>query len=112
MTQPVEYFNGLKGERMSADLNLTDLDRRIWREELDEFVPARVYDIHTHIYRWAFNTEPAKNQGGYYQFAGTTFAEANWDMLQACDAQLFPGRTVHRLSFPFPFSPAVDFSAS
>jgi glutamate-1-semialdehyde 2,1-aminomutase len=91
---------------------LTDLDRRIWEEELAGFVPERVYDIHTHIYRWAFNTDPNKNSGPYYQFAGTTYAEADWSMLHACDAQLFPGRTVHRLAFPFPFSPAVDFVAS
>lgn len=97
---------------MNAPFELTDLDRRIWEEELNEFVPQRVYDAHTHIYRWAFNTDPHKNEGPYYAFAGTTYAEASWDLLQACDAALFPGREVHRLAFPFPFSPAVDFAAS
>jgi predicted TIM-barrel fold metal-dependent hydrolase len=96
----------------SAPVQWTDVDRRIWEEELDEFVPARVFDVHTHIYRWAFNTDPHTSEGPMYVFAGTTFAEADWDMLAACDRVLFPGREVHRLSFPFPFAPAVDFAAS
>ncbi len=29
---------------------VNDLDRRIWEEELEEFVPARVFDAHTHIW--------------------------------------------------------------
>jgi hypothetical protein len=32
--------------------------------------------------------------------------------LAACDRLLLPGREVHRLVFPFPFSPACDFQAS
>jgi hypothetical protein len=27
------------------------LDTRIWQEELADFVPARVFDAHVHIYR-------------------------------------------------------------
>ena len=97
---------------MIPPLEFTSLDRRIWEEELQEFVPARVFDIHTHLYRWAFNTDPNKETGAYKQFAGTTFAEASWELADACDGLLFPGRTVHRLSFPFPFSPECDFEAS
>lgn len=90
----------------------TDLDQRIWDEELDEFVPRTVFDVHTHIYRWAFNLDPNKNSGPYYPFAGTTYAEATWSALDACDAALMPGREVHRLAFPFPFPHPCDFAAS
>jgi len=31
-------------------LNLTDLDRRIWEEELADFIPSKIYDAHTHVY--------------------------------------------------------------
>ena len=44
-------------------LELTEVDRRIWQEELAAFVPPRVFDVHTHAYRWAFNTDPAKEGG-------------------------------------------------
>ena len=37
-------------------MNRTSVDRRIWDEELDEFVPQRVFDVHTHIYRWEADT--------------------------------------------------------
>lgn len=97
---------------MNAPVEITPLDRRIWEEELDEFVPRRIFDVHTHLYRWAFNTDPDKNDGPFYPVAGTTFSETNWEMVETCDQLLFPGREVHRLSFPYPFSPSCDFEAS
>ncbi len=89
----------------------TDLDRRIWQEELDEFVPRRVFDVHTHIYRWAFDIDPDREAGPYRTLLGEHFTEATWDLADACDRLLMPGREVHRLSFPFPF-PHCDFAAS
>jgi glutamate-1-semialdehyde 2,1-aminomutase len=90
---------------------LNDLDRRIWLEELDEFVPARVFDAHTHIYHWDFYRNPEKDQSAY-QFVGRDYPEASRAMLDACDAALFPGRTVDRLAFPFPFATHTDFAGS
>ncbi len=46
-----------------ASLKLNDLDQHIWDEELDPFVPSRVFDMHTHVYRWEFNTDPHKDSG-------------------------------------------------
>jgi glutamate-1-semialdehyde 2,1-aminomutase len=89
----------------------TDLDRRIWQEELEDFVPRQVFDVHTHIYRWAHNTDPAKEQGGLAEVAGRSYAEATWQLAGTCDAALMPGREVHRLSFPFPF-PQCNFAAA
>src|SRR5213083_2043223 len=94
---------------MSAPIERTPVDQRIWEEELDEFVPKRIFDVHTHIYRWAFNTDPDKETGPFQKFVCPDFCEATWELAQACDAVLMPGREVHRLSFPFPFSPACDF---
>jgi predicted TIM-barrel fold metal-dependent hydrolase len=97
---------------MPLPFNVTDLDRRIWDEELDEFVPARIYDAHTHLYRWAFYRHPTKEETPYYETCGRDFPEASWAMADACDAALFPGREVHRLAFPMPFASHVDFAAS
>lgn len=90
----------------------TDLDRRIWEEELDDFVPERVFDVHTHIYRWAFNTDVLKAQGPYQATIGTYFPEVTWRLADDIDAELMPGREVERLAFPFPFRRPVDFAAS
>lgn len=98
--------------KMTSCMTLNDVDRRIWREELDAFVPAKVFDVHTHVYRWAFNLDPQKETGPYKKFAGEEYAEATWELANAVDAALMPGRDVHRLSFPFPFSPECDFARS
>ncbi|MBX3436221.1 MAG: amidohydrolase family protein [Planctomycetaceae bacterium] len=93
-------------------LELTDLDRRIWDDELDEFVPRQVFDVHTHIYRWAFHTNPDKESGPYRQFVKPGFEDVTYTMLDECDRLLMPGRHVARLSFPFPFSGGCDFERS
>ena len=92
-----------------AELN--DVDRRIWTEELDQFVPHRIFDVHTHYYRWELNTDPAK-QSGPFAAIGRDFPEAGRAQLDAWDALLLPGREVHRLSFGYPLWPACDFETS
>ncbi len=94
-----------------ASLKLNDLDQHIWDEELDPFVPSRVFDIHTHVYRWEFNTDPHKDSGPDAMVC-RQFPESTWAALDACDATLMPGRQVHRLAFPFPFRSSCDFAAS
>ena len=100
-------------ERRTAymSLSLHDVDRRIWLEELDPLVPPRVFDVHSHIYRWDHNLDPDKESGPYAKFVGTRWREASRDVLDAVDAALFPGRRVHRLAFPFPF-PQCAFAAA
>jgi glutamate-1-semialdehyde 2,1-aminomutase len=93
-------------------VTLTPTDRRIWEEELDEFVPQRVFDVHTHIYRWSFNLDPQKESSAYRALLGSQWTDATWELSNACDQALMPGRTVHRLSFPFPFAHPCDFDAS
>ncbi len=93
-------------------MEYNDLDRRIWTEELEALVPPQVFDVHTHVYRWEFNIDAGKHQGPTYELIGRQFPVSDWDLLGACDSQLMPGRKVHRLAFPFPFSPACDFESS
>lgn len=95
-----------------AAIELNDLDRRIWDEELAGFVPQRVFDAHTHIYRWAFYTAPDKEQSSYRQFVKEEFAEASWQLLDECDRLLMPDRQVSRLAFPFPFAEHCDLEGS
>jgi predicted TIM-barrel fold metal-dependent hydrolase len=92
-------------------MELNDVDRRIWAEELDSFVPARVFDVHTHYYRWALNTDPDKEKG-HAAGLGREFPEADRARSDAWDALLLPGRQVQRLAFGCPLWPAADFEAS
>jgi glutamate-1-semialdehyde 2,1-aminomutase len=95
---------------MSA-IEMTAVDRRIWEEELDEFVPRRIYDAHTHIYRWAHNLDPDKERSAYRKVVQPGWEEATYALADEFDALLLPGRTVHRLAFPYPF-PRCDFEAT
>ena len=94
------------------DFTPTDLDQRIWAEELDGFVPDRVFDVHTHIYRWAFNLNPDKETGPYAPSIGRYFPEVTTKLADEIDAALLPGRKVERLAFPFPFAGQCDFDGS
>lgn len=89
----------------------TSLDQRIWAEELDDFVPDRVFDIHTHLHRWAFHTDRDKETGPYAGI-GRHFPEADWQVADEVDHLLMPGRRVDRLSFPFPYARPCDFAAA
>jgi predicted TIM-barrel fold metal-dependent hydrolase len=95
-----------------ADIAPTDLDVRIWRDELEDFVPERVFDIHTHIYSWAFDRDPNRDAGPFAAGIGRYFPEVTWALADAVDAVLMPGRTVERLAFPFPFPRPCDFDGS
>mgnify|MGYP002631992628 FL=1 len=93
-------------------LELNDLDRRIWNEELNDFVPDKIFDAHTHIFRWAYNTDPDKDSGPLRNFVQPAFEDAGWKLLDECDELLMSGRQVERLSFPFPYSNGCDFDGS
>ena len=93
-------------------MELNEVDRRIWTEELDPFVPKRIFDVHTHYYRWALNTDSNKETGPLAESLGRDFPEAGFAQLDAWDAKLLPGRQMRRLSFGCPLWPAHDFEAS
>lgn len=93
-------------------LELNDLDRRIWSEELDGFVPQRIFDAHTHIYRYSAYSGPDRDSGPLRQFVRPAWEHAGWDLLDECDRVLMPGRMVSRLAFPFPFATHCDFDGS
>ena len=65
-------------------LQLTDADRRIWQEELDGFVPRRIFDIHTHVYRWDFNTDPAKDSSHLHELIGKAYPVADYQGRRLC----------------------------
>jgi hypothetical protein len=108
----MESRNKYDMESLRSLVRLNDVDRRIWAEELEEFVPQRIFDVHTHTYRWAFNVDPAKESSDYAEIVQQEFREAGYAPMNAWDTALLPGRRVHRLSFGFPFWPACDFEAS
>ena len=97
---------------MKCPLVLNEVDERIWRDELEEYVPQRIYDVHSHLYRFAFNLDPNRDTGPYKKFVGEHWVDVPAGLADACDALLMPGRKVSRLAFPFPFPYPCEFAAS
>jgi len=69
----------------------------LWREELEDFVPAKVLDFHVHV----FNTKtlPA---GQTYSCAGHAIAEYGFRDLRRDLAEAYPGRETFAVCFGLP----------
>ena len=90
------------------NLSISNLDKQIWEEELNDFVPDKIYDVHTHIYQWQSNLDKDKHNGPY-KYQGQNFQNVSFNLLNKVDEELMPGRVVERLSFPFPYNYPCDF---
>ena len=75
---------------------------RIWEEELDEFVPQRVLDIHVHVMNEGVVPEDGFYQPGFFQLKKYDFDDLEQDL-----ADLYPGRHTYALCFGTPY-PAFD----
>lgn len=86
-------------------ISLLPSDRRIWQEELADFVPGRIFDAHTHLYDVRFAPVAAavawRKQAEYSQI--------DFNGLQRISRALFPGRKVHYLSCGLPLWRNMNF---
>ena len=65
-------------------------DQQIWDEELQEFVPERVFDAHIHMFH-PDHLKPSSSQGN------SSWGYADFSTLQQWAARLYPGRETHFL---------------
>ena len=91
-------------EGESPPRTLEGLDRQIWEEELSDFVPARLFDAHCHIYRADFdlNYRTALAQEEDFR-TETVWTDCDIDTVRQVESVLMPGRQITRLAFPFPY---------
>ena len=71
-------------------------DREFFARELQSFVPARVYDMHAHLWRardW---------EGRAPDIVKIAPPEITLEVYEECMAWILPGREVHGLHFAFP----------
>ena len=84
-------------------LQMTDLDQKIWQEELDPFVPQKIFDTHVHICAGdhclskTTDIPPELNV-----WAERPIRTVDRETLDRAYAQLFPGRQLHYLGFGWP----------
>jgi predicted TIM-barrel fold metal-dependent hydrolase len=82
---------------MNEILTYNDFDREFWNRELEDFVPRKVYDMHTHLW-----TE--KGQEHLPPIDNPLRNEINFAALGNWSAQLFPERECHFLALGSPVS--------
>ena len=78
---------------MSVLEPMTDFDREIWAEELEDFVPERVFDAHVHLWDSRFAPE-----------GKSTVPATHFETLDAWTRQVFPHRELHYLLLGFPYA--------
>lgn len=74
---------------MRQPINITVHDRRIWAEELDAFVPKRIFDAHAHLFLESHL--PAGHPGRKVWHDSDVAEHRKWNR------RLYPGREVHTL---------------
>lgn len=84
-------------------LALTPLDQEIWAEELESFLPPRIFDAHTHL--WSTKAARAEAQADNEWCRHQTDGPA----LQQIFQTLYPGREVHCLAFGLPMA-NIDYA--
>jgi len=78
-----------------------DRNRKIWQEELDEFVPERVLDFHVHLWN-----EPTMPVGKTFDCAGHPISGYGFEQLRQDLAEVYPGRRTAAACFGLP---SVDY---
>ncbi|MBQ4542803.1 MAG: hypothetical protein IJA19_01405, partial [Clostridia bacterium] len=83
---------------MMALFEVTELDKKIWEEQLKDFLPDKIIDIHTHVYKKEF----LPNNSGksiLVSWPETVASENPIEDLQETYKLMFPGKDVKALMF-------------
>ncbi len=83
--------------------NYTEVDRAFWREHLQDWLPAEIFDAHTHVNEPRFRRETMteeKRRQHWFNEVCEPIAAAD---AQRCHEIVFPGRNFSCLAFGLPF---------
>ena len=74
-----------------------EIDQRVWREELDPFLPRRLFDFHGHVY--LKEHQPSRQEGKARPGAPIVVEEYPHEVFAEVERTLWPGREVKALIF-------------
>lgn len=80
-----------------ALFEVTDYDKKIWEEELKDFLPDKILDVHTHVYKREFIDPP--KPGTKLRWPSLVANENPIEDLQETYKLMFPGKDVKALMF-------------
>jgi len=84
-------------------IDYRSFDRDIWESELEEFVPRKIHDMHTHL--WT-----DKHAGTHPDPHSPPRKQIDFQKLRACSELVFPAREVHFLALGTPIK-GMDVAA-
>ncbi len=84
-------------------IRLNEVEKQIWRDELEDFLPARIFDIHTHL--WS-----EKHCGNCPDEKHPLRSEVTAAGLRKITTLLYPGRKMHFVFLGTPLR-NIDFAA-
>jgi uncharacterized protein len=84
---------------MAALFEVNELDSRIYHEELEGFLPAKMIDIHTHVWLDKFRAKVPEAKRRAVTWPSLVAAENSIEDLQETYRLMFPGKEVTPLIF-------------
>jgi predicted TIM-barrel fold metal-dependent hydrolase len=84
---------------MSSLFEVNDLDRRVYNEELADFLPDRLIDIHTHVWLDRHKAKAPEQVRRTVSWPALVAAENPIEDLEETYRLMFPGKTVTPLIF-------------
>ncbi len=82
-----------------ALFEVTEYDKKVWEEELKDFLPEKILDVHTHVYKKKFYEDFEVQKGRNVTWTRTVASENLIEDLQETYRLMFPGKDVKALMF-------------
>ncbi|MBQ7715590.1 MAG: amidohydrolase family protein [Clostridia bacterium] len=73
-------------------INVTEYDRKVWEEELSDFLPEKIIDCHVHIYLKEMQREDPDERKGCVMWPHIVAPELDAEDLMCSYSQMFPGK--------------------
>ena len=80
-------------------IDVTPYDKKVWEEELRDFLPDKIFDAHMHI--WQPGTRKG-SQKGCVSWTSIVAPDMTYENMQETYAQVFPGKQVKQLLMASP----------
>jgi len=80
----------------------TDVDRAFWQEHLEDWLPRRIFDAHTHVNEPQFRITPMTEEKRRQYWVNEVAEPIGAEQAQHCYETVFPGRELSCLTFGFP----------
>ncbi len=83
-------------------VNVTDYDRKVYEEELADFLPDHILDAHVHIYKEEMQRVRPENRKGCVNWPHMVAPDLTIEDMEQSFLQMFPGKTVKAVIMGMP----------